>query len=96
VNALADTCLAVLVGIQAHAVRGFARCTADMRAIVHEPHPLALRGQWCIAGTEPRWTVIPIALGAVGPSGPERLGASGFGEQDARGRDRVVCPRPPP
>jgi hypothetical protein len=92
VNALAYTCLAVLVGVQLVLFGGFAEVYGRHEGIVPE-HRLArwtkvLRLETCAAVG-----LILIALGLTGSIlALSAWGASGFGEQDSRAAIRVVLP----
>jgi hypothetical protein len=92
VNALAYTCLAMLVGIQLVLFGGFAEVYGRHEGIVHERR----LAKWTkILRLETCATVglILIALGLTGSIlALSAWGASGFGEQDARAAIRVVLP----
>jgi hypothetical protein len=92
VNALAYTCLAVLVGIQLVLFGGFAEVYGRHEGIVHEQR----LARWTkVLRLESCATVglILIALGLTGSIlALSAWGASGFGTQDARAAIRVVLP----
>jgi hypothetical protein len=92
VNALAYTCLAVLVGTQLVLFGGFAEVYGRYEGIVQEPRltrwSKVLRLEVCAAAG-----LGLITLGAVGTIlALSAWGASGFGEQDGRAAIRVVLP----
>jgi hypothetical protein len=92
VNALAYTCLAVLVGTQLVLFGGFAEVYGRHEGIVHEQRltrwSKVLRLEVCAAAG-----LGLITLGAVGTIlALSAWGASGFGEQDSRAAIRVVLP----
>jgi glycosyltransferase involved in cell wall biosynthesis len=92
VNALAYTCMAVLVGIQLVLFGGFAEVYGRHEGIIHEQRlakwTKVLRLETCAA--------VGLAVIAIGLTGSilalSAWGASGFGEQDARAAIRVVLP----
>jgi hypothetical protein len=92
VNALAYTCLAVLVGTQLFLFGGFAEVYGRHEGIVHERR----LARWTKLLSLEVCAAVGLVLIALGLAGTvlaiTAWGAHGFGEQDARATLRVVLP----